>query len=257
MNVIFRPLQFLLARLGHQIVPFNRRQVIPDIVPDQDLYTGPEDFSRLFRPWRGKEFGRFLTPEITNNTMLSRQKLYWLFYLCQQTNSLQGDIFEAGVGSGGSARLMLDGFQRCHIQKQMWLLDTFEGYQKVDAKADGSHVRIDQCRCNSKEDVERLLTHGEFRPNIIKGLIPSTLAKVTTDKIAFAHIDVNLYEPTLEATKFCLERLVPGGIILFDDYGWPSTYGARRAIDEVCAVWKQSVICVPESTQAFLIKTAT
>jgi hypothetical protein len=50
------------------------------------------------------------------------------------------------------------------------------------------------------------------------------------------HIDVNLnlYEPTLAATEFCLERLVPGGVIVFDDYCWPLTYGARTAIDEAC-----------------------
>jgi hypothetical protein len=64
-----------------------------------------------------------------------------------------------------------------------------------------------------------------------------------------------LYEPTLTASDFVLQRLTNGGIILFDDYCWPATYGARRAIEELCAGNRQEVICVPESTQAFLIKT--
>jgi len=65
---------------------------------------------------------------------------------------------------------------------------------------------------------------------------------------------VNLHQPTRAATEFCWDRLVPGGIMVFDDYGWPATFGARTAIDEVCAARGAEVICLPETTQAFLIK---
>ena len=255
MNLLSRLLRIPLARLGYQLAPFNPRQIMPQIIPDPELYAGPEDFHRLFRPWLGEEFGRWLTPQITGNTMLSRQKLYFLLQLCCQTLNVDGDIFEAGVGSGGSARLMLDCLLRYKLRKQVWLLDTFEGYQKIDLHRDGNHMHINQCRCNSKEEVECLLANDVVAVKLIKGLIPATLAEVRTDKIAFAHIDVNLYEPTLAATEFCLQRLTPGGIMLFDDYCWPSTYGARKAIDEACAVAGQAVVCVPESTQAFLIRT--
>lgn len=136
----------------------------------------------------------------------------------------------------------------------MWLLDTFAGYQKVDSSKDGQHMHLNDCRCSSQEEVKRLLADQAPDVHIIQGLIPHTLEQVTADKLCFAHIDVNLYEPTLTASNFVLERLVHGGIILFDDYCWPATYGARRAIDEVCAKHHQDIICVPESTQAFLIR---
>jgi O-methyltransferase len=256
MNLLLRALQIPLTRMGYQIAPFSRSQIIPDTIPDPDLYCGPEDFSRLFRPWLGKEFKRVLTPQVTGSTMLSAQKLYWLLSLCRQTLTLDGDIFEAGVASGGSARLMLDCLLKQRISKSMWLLDTFQGYQKVDRQNDGAHVRIDQCRGTSKEEVQRLLSNDTVSVNLIQGLIPATLANVNTNKLAFAHIDVNLYEPTLAATQFCLERLTPGAIMLFDDYSWPATYGARKAIDEACAKAGRTIICVPESTQAFLIQPA-
>jgi hypothetical protein len=102
--------------------------------------------------------------------------------------------------------------------------------------------------------VARLLANPTVEVNLIAGLIPGTLEQVKADVLCFAHIDVNLYEPTLAATEFCLQRVGKGGVILFDDYGWPATYGARQAIDEVCARHHQQVICVPESTQAFLIR---
>lgn len=256
MNLLLRALQVPLARLGYQIAPNNRGQIIPEIIPDPELYSGPEDFNRLFRPWLGEGFRRVLTSQVTSNTMLSPQKLYWLLSLCGQTLNLDGDIFEAGVASGGSARLLLDWHLRHQIRRSMWLLDTFEGYQKIDPRKDGAHVRIDQCRGSSKEQVQRLLDNPAVPVNLVQGLIPATLAQVKADKLAFAHIDVNLYEPTLAATQFCLQRLVPGAIMLFDDYCWPATYGARKAIDEACNKAGRTVICVPESTQAFLIEPA-
>jgi len=255
MNIIRRLLQIPLVKLGYQLAPFNCRQIIPEIIPDPELYVGPEDFSRLFRPWLGEEFGRLLTPQITSNSGLSRQKFYLLLHLCSQTLALDGDIFEAGVGSGGSARLILDCLLRQKVRKTLWLFDTFEGYQKIDCKQDGAHVQIDQCRGKSYEEVERLLANQIVAVKLIKGLIPATLGEAKTNKICFAHIDVNLYEPTLAATEFCLQRLVPGGIMVFDDYCWPATYSARKAIDEACGAVGQTIICVPESTQAFLIRS--
>jgi hypothetical protein len=255
MKAIIRLLQIPLGRLGYRLASFNRLQIVPEIISDPELYVGPEDYSRLFRPWLGEEFSRLVGPQITNNSGLSRQKLYLLLHLCLQTLALDGDIFEAGVGSGGSGRLILECLQRQKVQKTLWLLDTFEGYQKIDRGKDGAHVQINQCKCNSYDEVERLLANDSVPVKLIKGLIPATLAEVKADRICFAHIDVNLYEPTLAATAFCLQRLVPGGIIVFDDYCWPATYSARKAIDEACAAVGQTVICVPESTQAFLLRS--
>jgi len=98
------------------------------------------------------------------------------------------------------------------------------------------------------------LQDGGSCVRFVEGAIPGTLTQVQTQELAFSHIDVNLYEPTLTATEFCLERTVPGGILVFDDYGWPATYGARMAIDEACRKFSQSVISVPETSQAFVIK---
>lgn len=243
-----------LENAGYQIHRLNRGQIIASEIPDPELYAGPEDFSRLFRPWLGRQYDRYFTAEVVRNTMLSRKKLYLLMKLFSQAIKLHGDVLEAGAGSGGSARLMLNCLADSKITRHMWLLDTFAGYQRVDSSKDGRHVHLNDCRCASKEEVERLLADQAATVHIIQGLIPDTLAQVKADKLCFAHIDVNLYEPTVTASNFVLERLVQGGIILFDDYCWPATYGTRCAVDEVCANHQQEIICVPESTQAFLIK---
>src|SRR5688572_25479978 len=120
-------IQRWFERAGYRLNRVNCGQVIPDIVPDAGLYAGPEDFSRLFRPWLGKEYDQLFTPAVLANTMLSRQKLYFLLKLLEQTLPIAGDVFEAGVGSGGSSKLMLNRLLLGRDRRRMWLLDTFEG----------------------------------------------------------------------------------------------------------------------------------
>jgi hypothetical protein len=66
---------------------------------------------------------------------------------------------------------------------------------------------------------------------LVQGLVQDTLGG--DEAVAFAHMDVDWYEPSL----VCLERLYPrlsvGGSIIVDDYhDWG---GCRRAVDEYLA----------------------
>lgn len=66
---------------------------------------------------------------------------------------------------------------------------------------------------------------------LVSGLLQNTLQP--TKKIAFAHIDVDWFEPV----AFCLERIYPnlviGGVIIIDDYfDWD---GCRLAVDSFLA----------------------
>ncbi len=245
-NQCLRPLHLELVRLPSQ--------VIPDPLPQAELYTGPEDYARLFRPWRSEATKRWLRPAVRDNTMLSDQKLYTILHAVKLTRAVPGDFFEAGTGSGGAARLMLDVSRELGVRRCGWFLDTFEGYQKIDPARDGSHVAVNQCRLAPLEEVTQLLRDELAEVHVIAGLIPGTLAEVKAEQIAFAHIDVNLHEPTLTATEFCLQRLAPNGIIVFDDYNWPACYAARQAIDQVCGRFGLEVFALPESTQAILLK---
>src|SRR3546814_16654874 len=56
------------------------------------------------------------------------------------------------------------------------------------------------------------------RINLVKGLFEETLPSLDIERIAFAHIDCDWYDPV----RYCLDetsrRLAPGGIIVIDDY---------------------------------------
>jgi O-methyltransferase len=50
-------------------------------------------------------------------------------------------------------------------------------------------------------------------------------------RLAFAHVDVDIYQSVLDCCRFIMPRMLRGGFVVFDDYGFPSCPGARQAVD--------------------------
>lgn len=64
--------------------------------------------------------------------------------------------------------------------------------------------------------------------SLIKGLLQDTMS--IDQGVAFAHIDVDWYDPVMTCLQRIFPRLVPGGVIILDDYhDWG---GCRKAADE-------------------------
>lgn len=244
---------FLRAH-GYVICRLPESQAFSELIADRDQYQIPGDFHRYYRPWEAPEFRRSLAPEAIASTMLPMLKIYFLLCLLKQTRWLEGAVLEAGVWNGGSARIIADHLDLAGGHKDLWLLDTFKGYDAIDGQRDGVLAKQGLMRGKSIDEVKALFARTRTRVHFVEGSIPQSLRDVNSAEISFAHIDVNLYEPTRHATEFCLERMPRGGIIIFDDYNWPATYGARQAIDEACARFGQEAVSVPESSQAFLIR---
>jgi O-methyltransferase len=84
------------------------------------------------------------------------------------------------------------------------------------------------------------------------GWLPASLAGQPDRTYRFIHLDVDLYDPTAGGLAYFYPRLIPGGVIMTDDYGWP---GARRAFDEFCAANSLAFTTFP-TDQAILRKPA-
>ena len=74
-----------------------------------------------------------------------------------------------------------------------------------------------------------------FKENLIfhQGYIPDSLTKKPDppDVIFYLHIDLNSAKPTEHALEFFYPRLVVGGVILFDDYGWDAYEDTKNIIE--------------------------
>jgi len=86
-----------------------------------------------------------------------------------------------------------------------------------------------------------------------KGWIPEKFREVAGQKFCFVHIDVDIYLPTLDSLKFFYPRMVQGGIIVCDDYGFSTCPGAKKAFDEFMREKPEPIIHIPTG-QCFVIK---
>ena len=68
---------------------------------------------------------------------------------------------------------------------------------------------------------------------LVKGKVEDTVPKNAPEKIALLRLDTDWYESTRRGLVHLFPRLVPGGVLIIDDYGhWQ---GARKAVDEYIA----------------------
>lgn len=133
-----------------------------------------------------------------------------------------GDFVEVGVYQGGSA-LVLYGIAM-QQGRQLWLFDTFTGIPYADPELGDRH-KVGDFKDTNLDALRAAMPAAQF----MVGLFPETL-KPEPRAIALAHVDCDQYR----SVRACIEelgpRMVPGGVIVFDDYN--ALPGAKRAVEE-------------------------
>jgi O-methyltransferase len=187
-----------------------------------------------YRPWFDGEFERIYAP-IAARTKVTPDRAYVLRELCLRSLHLDGAMAECGVYQGGTAYLLADTIAR-HATRpvQLHLFDTFAGMPK-SADDDPSAHREGDFGDTSLAGVQAYLAGFPavaFHP----GFIPDTFGGHERERFAFVHVDVDLYSSVRDCCAFFYPRLVPGGTMVFDDYGFPHYVdAARKAVDEFFA----------------------
>ena len=172
-------------------------------------------------------------------------KFNFLFDRAVECLDLGNIFYECGVGRGGSAAFFAKLLEDANSQGynlQLHLFDTFEGMPETDPKYD-SHKKgdIPSDFEDTKKHIESFLTTSNFI-HYHKGLIPDTFVGLEEHKIAFAHIDVDLYSSYKACCEFIYPRLVKNGVMAFDDYGHDCCRGAKTAVDEYFSKMNKPVL---------------
>jgi len=79
---------------------------------------------------------------------------------------------------------------------------------------------------------------------LIKGVVPDCLTRITTSRIAYLSIDMNSSEPELKTLEYFYDKVVPGGIIYFDDYGWEYPE-LRKVVDKFFSSKPETLLHFP------------
>jgi hypothetical protein len=167
-----------------------------------------------------------------------------LFNAVRQTAKLGGDLAEVGVYRGGSAKLICE----AKGDRPLHLFDTFDGLPDPSALDERRFQRGQYA--GSFEAVQRFLA-PYAKVYLHKGFFPRSGEPVADKQFAFVHLDVDLYESTVNALDFFYPRLKRGAVLISHDYN--NVEGVRTAIDEFFLDKPELVLEVALS-QAIVIK---
>lgn len=231
---------FVKLRLGKAILHgfekflfFSLRSAF-GVKPKQKIYSVqiPENF---YSPWLQDRAFQQVKQAIRDHTFLDDYKLYEIWKAVEQVRHLPGELLEVGVWRGGSGCLIA---QKCVLENMpatVYLCDTFQGLVKASNKdssySGGEHADT------SVPLVEALMRNNRLtRFKILKGIFPEeTAAAIADKKFRFCHIDVDIYQSAKDVFAWVWPRMVPGGIVIFDDYGGLLTDGVTTLVNEVAS----------------------
>ena len=190
-------------------------------------------------------------------------RFYELVKQFQRILPLTGDVVECGCYRGMSSFLLCSYLRNHNVGfngSGYHIFDSFQGLGEPTTEDEIPHGHKDARRLQkmsgpgnfsaSLETVQRNLSAFpgiKYHP----GWIPLTFRCLPEKNYRFVHVDVDLYDPTWDCLEYFYPRLVMGGALVSDDYGWP---GARKAIKEFC-VERRIEVNVTGFNQAILFKT--
>ena len=185
-------------------------------MPSDDVYT---------------EFNNFI---FSNDTKLIGKLLHRYDYF-NKTKELPGDIVELGVFKGSgvatfskfldiycpNSNKKIIGFDIFDPDNSSDILDKDGVFDKenmnvVYSKVDKSELSLESVTSR----LENMNIHKKYI--LVKGDIETTLPKFLEEnpgfRISLLYIDVDLDRPTYNGLKYLWNRILPDGIILFDEY---------------------------------------
>lgn len=244
---VVRALRWLLTGNAAQ-----RRRVRREFARIAAGLFGDFPISDDYKLWREDRTFMERYYQLSPGNPYSQDRKFVLRELVRFTRNVPGMLAECGTYQGASAY-----FMACEAPTvPLYLFDSFEGLSApslIDRPLAVDHLLWQVGDMRATEDTVRR-TLAEFdNVRFFKGWIPERFPEVATERFRLLHLDVDLYQPTLDSLEFFYPRLSQGGTIIMDDYGSTLCPGAYQAATEFMSDKAEYVIHLPTG-QGIVIK---
>jgi hypothetical protein len=165
-------------------------------------------------------------------TMITQERFDCITKYSDDISKLEGDVVECGVWAGGMSIFL----SKLFPTKNIWVCDSYEGCQNPtegkysypgESHSLGMYtVSLEEVKANfAKYD-----SLDENRVFFLKGWVRDTLQPEVCPikNISLLRIDVDSYSATLEVLDYLYDKVVPGGMIIFDDISGIESASAIR-----------------------------
>lgn len=185
------------------------------------------------------------------DTALKQQKginIRWRAHVTQwaatHASKLEGDYVECGVNKAFLSMSVMHyiNFKQMKDRK-FYLFDTYSGLvpeqvTKEDVAARRNYYA--DCYEFVKESF-----HDYSNVVIVKGIVPDSLDTVDIEKVAYLSIDMNCTLPEIAALRYFWPKMVRGGMVILDDYGFSGHEAQKNGADEFAAENSVEILQLP------------
>ena len=185
-----------------------------------------------YAPWLSDSLFNETYKTIKDYTLVDIYRCYELWQLVEEVGKLNGALIEVGTWKGGSGALIAKKAKLSGIKDNVYLCDTFSGVVKACDK--DLRYRGGEHADSSKEIVKEIIDKLKLdNANILVGIFPEETSKFICEKtFRFCHIDVDVYQSAKDIIKWLWPKLVIGGMVVFDDYGFKKCNGITCFVNE-------------------------
>ena len=189
-----------------------------------------------------------IVEKVTPYTMTTGLRIQSLIKAVQYVHEhrVPGALVECGVWRGGS--MMAVAYKLLAMggrERELYLYDTFQGMtppgdrdrtvatgehaSDILIRPEAHHIRAIASLAEVRENMGRV-GYEASRIHYVVGPVEQTIPDTSPKEIALLRLDTDWYESTRQELEHLFPRLVRGGVLILDDYGWWE--GAREATDE-------------------------
>ena len=178
----------------------------------------------------------------------------WILTQCaRQCSQHEGNFAEFGVYRGGYAFMVLSR-AKLRREQRFFLFDTFEGIPDSHlTEQEAEEGFAGRLANTSVAYVSDYLKAWSDHIVIVEGDVFETFPRTETGLLSFCSLDLNASAPTAAALEYAYPRLVAGGMIVMDDYGFEGYEAQREIIDRFFQERGDFVLALPTG-QALFVK---
>jgi O-methyltransferase len=228
MKAIFK---WIFNYFGYDIKLIEKKKYMPFEINgyNYSVIKSSSDYS----PWLGDKYFLKLYSEIKDNTLVDILRCFELWELTEYVHSLNkvAAIIEVGVWRGGTAAIIGSKLNKLDSTVSFYLADTFVGVAKASNEdafyIGGEHADTDV------NFVTKWLNPFYKNYKILQGIFPNDTANSIPEYEVFSlcHIDVDVYESAKDIVEWIWDRIIVGGVIVFDDYGFHTCNGITKFVN--------------------------
>jgi hypothetical protein len=231
----------------------NKGIFIPSLNFDKTSYrfTKKNVYNTLKYTWERSKYVSHLNIKVHEN-------------ICEAidlTKNLTGAYVEVGVYKGGSALTALKYLKCEEISREVYLLDTFNGFDYKEAELSSDFIWSGTHKLYGADEtmkaIKNILDDVNYPFNLVKSNIITDNYIDNIDKIVVANIDVDIFEATMAALNKLSPKIVNGGIIILEDAtSTPALYGAFLAMKDFLQINPIGIEFIPifKEGQYFLLR---